>query len=375
MIGNHKHKNKATRGAFTLIEILVVLVIMGFLVALVAPKLSGIVDSAVDVSCDTNQERLRTVVNVFANENRALPNGMVSLVVTNDAYDKAAVPSADDRNKQNGREFLSAEFVDRMLPQVHFLNQDEADQLREMGLNQVRLLGKTDDAAGSAVSATKNKPDAPGLIESNVMRPVAPGLPVLMAGFGVDDGGAATWSEGNTITVDGSAVTETNTKISIADTTLATSAQAQTGTFARMDEGKAVGRILMGVNEANELVAKGLLDSAGLCPGAIQNKDFHSYGNYVMVLPRLEATIERMLEEHPANTNNDKDKLKLNVIGLKVDTGENATGNTIENRSGANGCKNGFAAGKVTDVTTACPEGHTWGSTNDAYAISINAID
>ena len=39
-------KNFITKRAFTLVEILVVLVIMGFLVAMVAPKLAGMVSAA-----------------------------------------------------------------------------------------------------------------------------------------------------------------------------------------------------------------------------------------------------------------------------------------------------------------------------------------
>jgi len=360
-----KSKNRATRGAFTLVEILVVLVIMGFLVALVAPKLAGIVDNAVGVNDDANQERLRKVLNVHVNETGRLVNGLASLVVANNNFIKAAVPSKDDGNRANGPEFLSATFVERMIPQVHFINAAEAKELVNMGVNSVRILAKTNtDDVNSSI-----KPDDAVVVENMVTRPVRPGLPVLMAGFGAnaaDDN--ATWAEGYEITVTGSEVEQKTNKIKIAGDNLSKNAM-QGGTFVRMDEGKLVGRILMGVTEANGLVQSGLLDAAGLSPNASRKKDFYTFGNYIMVLPRLNATVDRMKKHYPGGAAN---KLKLNVVGLTVDTGEDATGYTIKNRSGEKGCRNGFRAGKITDVTTASPEGYTWGSaTNKSFAISL----
>ena len=48
-----KPTNRLVKGGFTLIEILVVLVIMGFLVAMVAPKLANITDGAIDTTCES----------------------------------------------------------------------------------------------------------------------------------------------------------------------------------------------------------------------------------------------------------------------------------------------------------------------------------
>ncbi len=50
---------------FTLLEILVVLTIMGFLIAMVAPRLAGISSSAVDTVCDSNQNRMVTMMSCF----------------------------------------------------------------------------------------------------------------------------------------------------------------------------------------------------------------------------------------------------------------------------------------------------------------------
>lgn len=130
---NKKTKNLKKSG-FTLIEILVVLVIMGFLVAMVAPKLSSVVGGAVDTACDSNQERLRKVLNTYVSQNNAVPGGLTNLVVINDTMDTAAIPSESDGDKSNGAEFLSDEFTDRFKPQVWWLTAEEADELVGMGV-------------------------------------------------------------------------------------------------------------------------------------------------------------------------------------------------------------------------------------------------
>jgi|GEM_PF-3239533 len=367
MIDNSK--NRATRGAFTLVEILVVLTIMGFLVALVAPKLVGVVDRAVGVSDDSNQERLRKVLNVHVNETGRLTNGLANLVITDENGTKAAVPSVDDGNRQTGPAFLSATFVERMKPQVHYLNAQEAAELVSMGMNSVRNLGKVKGDTvndGSNGPTGNNKPSA--LIETMVTASVKAGLPVLMAGFGAKDNNA-TWAKGYEIEVNGSAVEQKANKIPLVAADGRAMFASENGTYVRMDEGKLVGRILMGITEANGLVQRGLLDAAGVSPNASRKKDFYTFGNYIMVLPRLNATVERMKELFPGGP---AKQLRLNVIGLTVDTGESATGNTIKNRSPKHGCRNGFRAGRVADVTTASPEGYTWGNaTNKSFAISL----
>ena len=363
MIGNHKHKNKATRGAFTLIEILVVLVIMGFLVALVAPKLSGIVDSAVDVNCDTNQERLRKVLNVYVSQNKALPNGLLNMTVispdANITNRVGAIPTISDGDKTNGAEFLSDEFAERFKPQIHYLSEDEKAELRGMGVNGFRYVGKTDTDGNATAEIVETQ------VSGNMNQSV---VPVMMAGVGINKAGdTITWAKGNKITVTGSTVVEdTATQIEITAGT-ATNANSN-GTFTRMDEGKNVARILMGLTNNGEMVQSGMLDEAGICPGQLQNADQFEYGNYVVVLPRLAATIERLKDNSITNS---VSNFNLHAIALGVDTGKPADGNTIEGRTPNGGFKY-FTAQEVHDVTTSCPEGHIWGANADSYAIKID---
>ena len=346
---------RGMRKGFTLIEILVVLVIMGFLVALVAPKLSGIVDSAVDTNCDTNQERLRKVVNTVVQQTNALPSGLTNMVLINDADTTALIPSVGDGDKSNGAEVLSADFDERYHPQVHFLDAAEAEEIIALGEKEVYALQKT--AAAADVS------DVNPVIEQNVKQTVAAGIPVMMAGVGINAAGdTATWAEGNTITLAGSAVTEdTATPLAL---TAGTAADAESdGTFARMDEGLAIGRILMGVANNSELVTSGMVDESGTCPGQLQNEDQFSWGNYVILLPRLGATAERLTSV----TTGALADGELHALALDVDTGDSATGAMIVGRIDTE-----LAGQELKDFTTSCPEGHTWGAAADSHAVKVN---
>lgn len=364
-----------SRSGFTLIEILVVLVIMGFLVALVAPKLAGIVDSAVDTNCDTNQERLRKMINVVVQQSNALPAGLTNMIIIDETSTlTAAIPSISDGDKTNGAEILSDEFTDRFKPQVHYISDEEADELIGLGVKGFKYLGMV---------GASNDPSADDIIEEGVTGSMADGVPVMMAGVGIDQAGTtATWSTGNTITITSSAVAEDSaTQVAInAATATNASEDAGTGTFARMDEGKAVARILMGVSNDGELVQSGMIDESGTCPGQLQNEDQFTFGNYVVVLPRLANTLSRLNGEEATvggtgvtvTTGAIADgDATLHAVALAVDTGEPAEGNVVSGRTPNSGYQY-FTEQEVKDFTTSCPEGHTWGANADAFAIVIN---
>ncbi|MBN2722364.1 MAG: type II secretion system protein [Campylobacterales bacterium] len=344
-------KKTGARGAFTLIEILVVLVIMGFLVAMVAPKLAGIVDKGVDTACDTNQERLRKIINSAYALDSKLPAGLTNMVVATDANGTtAAVPAASDEDKTNGPEFLSAEFAERFKPQVYTLNADEAKELRGMGMGAVKMLAQVNNV----LLGEQQAGGSTNIKERGTRQPVAVDLKVLMAGMGAATNAAVpAYAKGDTVTVAGNVATRSATPVDPKD---ATSENAQVGgTFAFMHEGKNIGRILLGVGKDGEMVQSGILDEAGTCPGQLQNADNFSWGNYVIVVPRLAATMDRMGEDTlHAVALNEKDDGTLEIVG----------------RTPASGYEY-FGAQKVTDFTTSCPEGHTWGASSDAVGISL----
>lgn len=361
-----------SKGAFTLIEILVVLVIMGFLVSMVAPKLAGIVDGAVDTTCDTNQERLRTVLNVYVNENRSLPGGLANIVKYHTNFTtpaNVAIPLGDDSDKAS-KETLSWELVERMKPKVHFLDEDEALELVQMGVKNVNILAKVADATALALTAGDGEED--NIVEQNVRMPIAAGRPVFMIGVGdSDNDGAfaeAEYATGNTISVDAdSVVTETNTTASIY-TTAAANANGVVADFVRFDEGKNIGRIVFGVSNMGDLVQGGYLEESGTCPGQLLRADHHTWGNYLIIMPRLEATFNKMTASNATATEGD---IKLHAIALDAETGASASGAKIIGRTQATG-QGKFGAQELSMFTTTCPEGHVWGSNAEAFAIKLS---
>ena len=90
---NPKHKKKQNylkKSGFTLLEILVVLTIMGFLIAMVAPRLAGISSSASGTVCDTSKNRTKTYMSAFYEKFDRYPNKITNLVMTDGATLAAA---------------------------------------------------------------------------------------------------------------------------------------------------------------------------------------------------------------------------------------------------------------------------------------------
>ena len=365
---------KGLSSGFTLIEILVVLVIMGFLVAMVAPKLAGIVDSSVSATDDSNQQRLNTALDAYINQNNSLPGGLTTLIKYHtDAtvIGNAAIPAGDDGD-QSTKEFLSSELVERMKPKLHYLTTEEADELTNMGLKGVMLMARVADAA--ALSLTTGDADEDNYLELEKRTNVQAGLPVFMIGVGDEDGdgviAASEFATGNSITVDAdAAVTETSGTATSLYTDAATGniqgAIAATSGFVRFDEARNIGRIVMGVSNKGPLVQNGMLKESGTSPRSLQRANHYMWGNYLIVLPRLKSTMD-LLDD----IDGDGQKGSVQVVLLDAETGTTATGVKILSRSPNKGFGK-FQAQDVTMFTTASPEGHSWGSVADAFAASF----
>ncbi|MCL0077846.1 prepilin-type N-terminal cleavage/methylation domain-containing protein [Peptococcaceae bacterium] len=216
----------AGKGGFTLLELIVVIAIVGFLAAMVAPRFAGIVHSAVDPVCDTNQQRLVNAIGAFTEKEHELPNELVNVAYGTPG---GAVVYA-------GR--LHDCLVEHNQLKNHVLNEAEATELREeMGITHIR------DIDGA-------------------FTPVASGTMVAMVGVGADK----------------------------ADVT---GLRVATGVDIHYGEYDHIARILLGVCVDSELVDKGYITAAGLCPGGLQEGVFN---NYVLVVPRLDATVARLAE-------------------------------------------------------------------------------
>ena len=307
-----ERKKKGNEKGFTLIEILVVLVIMGFLIAMVAPKLAGISDRAVDVTDDNSQKRLQEIMQVWINTKGSLPPALANMDITahtagppNNAAD-FIMASIDDGNSANGAEVISKEFADKWLPMPHYLNAAEVAELRPiigsatMHYGLVGTLTDTTPADGVQDAGTQG-----AIIERYMRKPLSPNQCVMMIGAGMDAAGVGAYATGPLVTLTGSALTVdmdpanfTSTALAAGAGQLATSSNYQAGdlTYARIGEAPMALRIVMGMTDRNKIVNSGMLDKAGVSPKATQSTNYE-FGNYYVVVPRLQATAARFLAD------------------------------------------------------------------------------
>ncbi len=278
-----------TTNGFTLLEILVVLTVMGFLIAMVAPRLAGLTNDASGTVCDTNKGRARTYVAAFYEKYDRYPNGLTNLVMT-DGTDLAAanasddgyqIPYCSDDDPENGPEVLAKGHNKLYKFVIHRLSQEEADELKSLGLTQVYNLNDyaadAPDLNGAAANGRHNAATASdGARVSNWgnvnavsdQRPsmesctLEQGVGVAMCGCGIGAVGGTAF----------------------------TYVQAERG-WAEED---IFGRMVFGLGPESELVTSGIVTNAAHCPGSIQNADNFTWGGYYLILPRLEATVDRL---------------------------------------------------------------------------------
>lgn len=276
---NKLQQKMANNEGFTLLEILVVLTIMGFLIAMVAPRLAGIAGDAVDTVCDSNQSRMIQNMSVWYERQSSYPNNMTNLVDEIDT-DTFQIPAISDDDTANGAETFAAEFNSRNHFRIHYLDAAEINELRGLGVTKVFNLNAYDgyDDAGALKSQTIGDPDyydnTAGVhndvsLAANVttafprMEPMpvvaTDTVAVAMIGMGID--GAGAWAK--------------------------EAGEADWG------EDNFHGRIVLGFGPENEMVTSGLISNAAHCPGGLQNSDHITYNDYNLVLPRLSATLER----------------------------------------------------------------------------------
>lgn len=242
---------RAGQSGFTLMELLVVLVIMGFLLGMIVPRLGSVADSAVDTVCDSNNKGVRYFTKLFLDEKGRLPANLTNLIV----YDETASGWADDYtddnastvvagktvymmndgDPNNGADYFAEDFVERNGVTLYTINADEAKELKTLGISHVLNL------------KGENRPMERVAVEENLNVAMAGDLSNLAA-FS-----ASAFPAGNPFWF---------------------------------------GRILLGVGEQSELVTGGFIQAAALCPGGIQQQDNVLYNHYVIVLPRLTATAE-----------------------------------------------------------------------------------
>ena len=78
-----RHQN-CRRGGFTLIEILLVVVIIGIIVGIAVPKMSGKIGMSLDVAARASLKSIETAVQNYEMEHLRLPDSLEDLTVVKD---------------------------------------------------------------------------------------------------------------------------------------------------------------------------------------------------------------------------------------------------------------------------------------------------
>jgi prepilin-type N-terminal cleavage/methylation domain-containing protein len=277
---------------FTLLEILVVVAIMGFLVAMVAPRFAGVTQGTAKTVCNTSKGRGAQMVSMFYEEFGRYPDGLVNLVMTDgDATIDYQVPYVDDENAENGPEVLRSNHNNNFKFMIHHLNAAEAEELKGLGINRVHnlnqygeILDDPDVSAGDTVGRrnsathtgrTNNWQDVTVVAEDD-KRPymeevsVDEGIGVIMSTIGAGS------HENDNFTYLGNRKPPSG----------------------RNDY---FGRIIFGLGPESELVSKGIAAKAGISPTASTTDDY-TWGGYYLVMPRLQATVDRLKAGGTGNT-------------------------------------------------------------------------
>ncbi len=350
-----KFKKVNSQKGFTLLEILVVLTIMGFLIAMVAPRLAGISGSAVDTVCDSNQNRMVTYMSSYYEQTNGYPNKLTNLVM----QDSGAAPGADyqipvvsDQDPENGAEVFANELYSRNHFYIHYLDADEAAELKDMGIITVFNLNDYSqivDAVANPANYLNNVPHAAVGTQEASMDPVTPVLNVgvAMVGCGIDNTGV--W-----------------------DSATEERGWGEPGNFAR---------IVLGMGTECGLITSGVISNAAHCPGGIQNDDNVTYNDYILLLPRLAATTARM-PAMPAAIGNIADPEELVCAAYDEDADLGAAGTYVLKAAGGNTELLKIREFDITEAqegwqfATMCPEGHMYPADDEEFwAVDISDND
>ena len=253
-------KKMQEKEGFTLLELLWVIVIIGFITAMVAPRLGGVSQRSAGKINDANLKDMKKYVEAYQQENAGdFPGSMINPVLaSDDGITHASLASMEDRTN-DAAESISSGFATRCLLAKHVLNAAEATELQDIGITRVLSWNHPDD------------PDYSFATHENRYDPVdvASGVVVGMIGGGSSDASS-------NITPD-AAFNDVETTIDID----------------KIGNPEWLYRIIVGIGPDCSLVTDGTLEAAPLCPDGI-NSNHYLYNYYSLVLPRLSATVSRI---------------------------------------------------------------------------------
>jgi len=341
-------KKMKRQAGFTLLEILVVLTIMGFLIAMVAPRLAGISGDAVDTVCDSNQNRMITMMSGYFEKTNRYPNKLTNIVEQTGAT-TYQIPAVSDNDPENGAETLASELFDRNQFGIHHLTAKEVAELKNMGIVTLFNLNSYDGIAEDGLGLKSDYTPPVGTTYAAItsrnatMDQVTPatGLGVCMIGLTSPDASTAP--------------------------TLVTTTEFGWG------ESDFLGRIVLGFGPENGLVTSGIVSNAAHCPGGIQNADNVTYNDYNVVLPRLQSTVDRFAASSNLETMaNDG----YTALSYTEDYDMEATYDMDVNSDNLMKREYKLAAQETYQYATICPEGHKFPADDgDFWAIDFNDND
>ena len=258
-----KCKSRRNQG-FTLLEMLVVIMIMGFLLAMIAPKLLGVFQDAEDTICDSNIKESKKYVSAFETQYSKLPDKMMVPAYYDDTAGAWHGPT-EENVIADGNEVFTSAILERIRLMPHVLNVDEVDEIvNDLGIREVVVLNNSDDADGPAGlwgGAPANDASQFCLIDLTAA-PAGMTWPMIGGGDNVGDGtGWANHADWNAVGED------------IADP-------------------KWAYRLILGIGPDSELMHR-IIAAEGQCPSFERAAaDDTMWGWYVVVLPRLQETVD-----------------------------------------------------------------------------------
>jgi hypothetical protein len=221
------------------------------------------------------------------------PHDLINIVLCDDDGLTACRMATVESTEVEGAEGIAREFADpihsdetppgppadptsRCLLSEHVLNQAEADELIAMGIT--RVLSWNDG---------KDPHYLPGTHFHRYDRvPVDKGIRVIMIG--------------------GGAVSETAGIVSH-------SGFDDEGDADKIGDAELLFRIVLGIGQECALVKEGYIENAPLCPQGIKNSRY-TYNYYSIVLPRLQASVDRLTAASPFDDDDGDGWLDVDVI-------------------------------------------------------------